>query len=98
MVMNRSCSAAPISAGGWPRIQAGMAVSTMPGRRTLTVTPVPASFGRKVEGVGFQRGLGGGVGVHARHGVGSSGDAAGDIDGAAPTPLYTSVKPRTGKR
>ena len=23
---------APISAGGWPRIQAGMAVSTMPGR------------------------------------------------------------------
>jgi hypothetical protein len=40
---NRSCSPAPIWAGGWARIQAGIAVSTGPGRTMLTVTPVPAS-------------------------------------------------------
>jgi hypothetical protein len=40
---NRSCSPAPIWAGGWARIQAGIAVSTGPGRTMLMVTPVPAS-------------------------------------------------------
>ncbi len=51
MVTNRSSRAASNWAGGWARIQAGMAVSAMPGRSRLTVTLVPASSAASGEDV-----------------------------------------------
>lgn len=47
MAVKRSWSGAPICSRGWSRIYACIEVSTVPGRYTLAVTPVPSSSGEQ---------------------------------------------------